>query len=118
MATRRRAPLLAEGVDLVDRGHVARVMHFAQLVQRVVAVLADAAVAERLAPSVVLRVGASPTSARITSYNVCYTKLLRNDRWLEIVEEEPTILRMPLVRSGNALTVGHDEAVWKGWFSG
>jgi arsenate reductase-like glutaredoxin family protein len=41
-----------------------------------------------------------------------------NDRWLEIASEEPLILKMPLVRAGNRLTVGHDEAAWKEWLSG
>ncbi len=40
-----------------------------------------------------------------------------DERWLEIACEEPLILRMPLVRSGNRLTVGHDEESWKEWFA-
>jgi arsenate reductase len=38
-----------------------------------------------------------------------------NDRWLEIACDEPLILRMPLVRSADRLTVGHDEERWKEW---
>lgn len=38
-----------------------------------------------------------------------------DDRWLEIACDEPLILRMPLVRCGSRLTVGHDEAHWKEW---
>ena len=38
-----------------------------------------------------------------------------DDRWLEIACEEPLILRMPLVRRGNDLTVGFAEATWKEW---
>ena len=38
-----------------------------------------------------------------------------DERWMEIAEGEPTILRMPLVRSGNKLAVGLDEAAWKEW---
>jgi len=38
-----------------------------------------------------------------------------NDRWLEIACDEPLILRMPLVRCANRLTVGHDEDSWKEW---
>jgi arsenate reductase len=41
-----------------------------------------------------------------------------SDRWLEIACDEPLILRMPLVRSGNRLTVGYDETNWKGWVEG
>ncbi len=38
-----------------------------------------------------------------------------NDRWLEIAESEPLILRMPLVRRGSDLTVGHAEERWRAW---
>ncbi len=38
-----------------------------------------------------------------------------DDRWLEIACENPLILRMPLVRKGNDLTVGPAEATWKQW---
>lgn len=41
-----------------------------------------------------------------------------NERWLEIASEEPLILRMPLVRSGNRLAVGHDEEGWRSWLEG
>ncbi len=40
------------------------------------------------------------------------------DRWLEIMSEEPGILVTPLVRSANGLSVGHDEDAWKGWVDG
>ena len=42
----------------------------------------------------------------------------RDERWMEIACEEPLILRMPLVRRGNDLSVGFDEQTWKGWLSG
>ena len=38
-----------------------------------------------------------------------------DERWLEIAEGEPLILRMPLVRSGARLTVGHAEDTWRTW---
>lgn len=41
-----------------------------------------------------------------------------NERWLEIACEEPLILEMPLVRSGNLLSVGHDDAAWTAWLAG
>lgn len=41
-----------------------------------------------------------------------------DERWIEIASEEPLILKMPLVRSGDRLTVGHDEAAWKAWLAG
>lgn len=43
------------------------------------------------------------------------TAFYGDERWIEIASEEPLILRMPLVRQGNRLTVGLDEAAWKEW---
>ena len=40
------------------------------------------------------------------------------DRWLDIASEEPLILRMPLVRCDNRVTLGHDEATWREWLGG
>jgi arsenate reductase-like glutaredoxin family protein len=40
-----------------------------------------------------------------------------DERWLEILVEEPLLLRMPLVRHGNALTVGAAETIWKSWLA-
>jgi len=34
---------------------------------------------------------------------------------LERVAADPGLLRLPLVRFGNELTIGVDEAVWKDW---
>jgi arsenate reductase len=33
---------------------------------------------------------------------------------LERIEREPKLLRLPLVRSGKLISVGQDEAAWKG----
>jgi arsenate reductase len=41
-----------------------------------------------------------------------------DERWLQIACEEPLILRMPLVRSGQRLSVGHDEDAWRSWLTG
>ena len=35
--------------------------------------------------------------------------------WLEKLVEDPLLLRLPLVRSGNNLSVGADEPAWKSW---
>src|SRR3954469_2855285 len=40
---------------------------------------------------------------------------LSDERWLERLSEEPLLLRMPLVRNGQALTVGLAEQDWKTW---
>ena len=40
---------------------------------------------------------------------------LADERWLAKLVEEPLLLRMPLVRNANQLTVGADEARWREW---
>ena len=45
------------------------------------------------------------------------TSLYGDERWIAILAEEPLLLRMPLVRQGNALTVGSAEDTWKGWLA-
>ena len=40
---------------------------------------------------------------------------LNADRWIELLCMEPLLLRMPLVRSGNRLTIGLAENEWKVW---
>jgi|SRR6267378_3859236 arsenate reductase-like glutaredoxin family protein len=39
------------------------------------------------------------------------------ERWLEILADEPLLLKMPLVRHGNALTIGAAEPTWKSWLA-
>ena len=38
-----------------------------------------------------------------------------DERWLQILAEEPLLLRQPLVRNGVQLTVGEAESTWKEW---
>ena len=40
---------------------------------------------------------------------------LGDERWLEKLVEEPMLLRMPLVRQQQRLTIGPAEAEWKDW---
>lgn len=40
-----------------------------------------------------------------------------DDRWTEILVHEPLLLRMPLVRHGNALTIGAAEPTWTEWLA-
>ena len=40
---------------------------------------------------------------------------LSDERWLEKLALEPLLLCMPLVRSGQRLTVGDGEAQWREW---
>ena len=43
------------------------------------------------------------------------TALYGDEKWLQVLENEPLILRMPLVRNQNKLTIGDAEATWKEW---
>ncbi len=38
---------------------------------------------------------------------------LSEDGWFIRVQDEPRLLRLPLVRVGKALAIGRDEATWK-----
>ena len=38
-----------------------------------------------------------------------------DDRWLEKLSEEPLLLKMPLTRSANHLTIGLAETEWRSW---
>ena len=43
------------------------------------------------------------------------TALYGEERWLTILADEPLLLKQPLVRMQNKLTVGTNETEWKGW---
>ncbi len=40
---------------------------------------------------------------------------LSDDRWLDRLAEEPLLLRLPLVRQKQRLTIGVAEAEWRTW---
>jgi arsenate reductase (glutaredoxin) len=53
-------------------------------------------------------------SRRFLDLGLAHARL--SDRhWLEKLIDEPLLLRTPLVRSGNLLTIGSAEATWKTW---
>lgn len=43
---------------------------------------------------------------------------LSEERWLERLAEEPSLLRIPLVRYRQRLTVGSAEDEWRAWLQG
>jgi Spx/MgsR family transcriptional regulator len=45
------------------------------------------------------------------------TALYSDKRWLELLVEEPLLLRVPLVREKNRLTVGLADEEWKRWMT-
>jgi arsenate reductase-like glutaredoxin family protein len=40
---------------------------------------------------------------------------MSDESWLTKLAEEPSLLRVPLVRNGNQLTIGLAEDTWKNW---
>ena len=40
-----------------------------------------------------------------------------DERWMQILVDEPLLLRIPLVRYGNALSIGAADATWKSWLA-
>ncbi len=40
---------------------------------------------------------------------------MSDDRWLELLADEPMLLRTPLVRQQSRLTIGLAEEEWKRW---
>jgi arsenate reductase-like glutaredoxin family protein len=40
-----------------------------------------------------------------------------DNRWLEKLTEEPLLLKMPLARSANDLTIGLAETEWRAWLA-
>jgi arsenate reductase (glutaredoxin) len=53
-------------------------------------------------------------SRRFAELGLAHARL-SDQRWIEKLLDEPLLLRMPLVRSGNLLTIGSAEADWKTW---
>ena len=53
-------------------------------------------------------------SKRFTELGLAYAQL-SDQRWIDKLVDEPLLLRMPLVRNGNSLTVGPAEQDWKAW---
>ncbi len=42
---------------------------------------------------------------------------MSDDRWLELLADEPMILKMPLVRQQNRLSIGLAEKEWSSWMT-
>jgi arsenate reductase len=43
--------------------------------------------------------------------------MLSDERWLEKLSLEPLLLKMPLVRNQQQLTIGAAEETWKTWYA-
>ncbi|OYV71267.1 MAG: hypothetical protein B7Z72_06900 [Gemmatimonadetes bacterium 21-71-4] len=56
------------------------------------------------------------TSTRFAELGLHQSRLT-DTRWLELLVDEPLVLRMPMVRCGNSLTIGLAEDSWKSWLA-
>lgn len=54
------------------------------------------------------------TSRRFQELGLRHARM-SDDSWLEKLSLEPLMLQMPLVRTGNQLSIGDDETTWKQW---
>ena len=55
-----------------------------------------------------------PGSPRYQDLGLRHARM-SDDTWLEKLADEPMLLKMPLVRSGNQFSIGLDEEAWKQW---
>ncbi len=53
-------------------------------------------------------------SRRFADLGLAHARM-SDQRWIEKLVDEPLLLRMPLVRHGNALSIGLAETDWKTW---
>ena len=53
-------------------------------------------------------------SARFQDLGLRHARM-SDESWLQKLSDEPMLLKVPLVRSGNQLTIGLDETTWKSW---
>lgn len=85
-------------------------VHFVDLAERA----ASLGELRRFAQKFGVRALLDPESKRYRELGLA-TAMYGEERWLDLLVDEPLLLRMPLVRHGNQLTVGLAEADWKAW---
>ena len=54
------------------------------------------------------------SSRRYAELGLAHARLT-DERWLERLADEPLLLKQPLVRNANRLTIGAAEATWLEW---
>jgi arsenate reductase len=84
--------------------------HFVDLLERA----ASPGELKRFAQRFGVRALVDRESRRFAAMGLLHARL-SDERWLDVLVDEPLLLRMPLVRSGNLLSVGLAEEEWKRW---
>lgn len=85
-------------------------VHFVDLVERA----ASPGELKRFAQKFGVEALVDRSSRRFTDLGLGPSRF-SEERWLEKLADEPGLLRIPLVRNQNALTIGEDERTWKEW---
>jgi arsenate reductase-like glutaredoxin family protein len=85
-------------------------VHFVDLTERA----ASLGELRRFAQKFGVRALVDPESRRFRELGLG-ASVLSDDRWLDKLVEEPLLLRLPLVRRNNDLTIGLAEDVWRAW---
>jgi arsenate reductase-like glutaredoxin family protein len=55
-------------------------------------------------------------SKRFHELGLAYSTYI-DERWLGKLSDEPLLLKMPLIRAGNKLTIGLAENEWRAWLN-
>lgn len=84
--------------------------HFVDLAQRA----ASAGELRRFAQRFGVAALVDRDARRYTDLGLAHARL-SDERWLEKLAEEPLLLRMPLVRWQQRVSVGEAEDEWQGW---
>ncbi|HST07893.1 MAG TPA: ArsC/Spx/MgsR family protein [Gemmatimonadaceae bacterium] len=87
--------------------------HFVDLVERAASLGELRRFAQKFGVSALI----DRDSRRFEELGLRYAQL-SDERWLEKLSEEPMLLRIPMVRNANQLTIGAEEAIWKTWIGG
>src|SRR3954468_22402296 len=85
-------------------------VHFVDLQERA----ASPGELRRFAQKFGVRALIDPSSRRYADLGL-HASRLSDERWLDTLAEEPLLLRMPLVRERQRLTVGDAETSWREW---
>lgn len=87
--------------------------HFVDLTERAASAGELRRFAERFGVTALVDAG----SRRYAELGLAHARY-SDDRWLAKLAEEPLLLRVPMTRCQNRLTLGLDEATWTRWIQG
>ncbi len=86
--------------------------HFVDLIERA----ASAGELKRFAQKFGMTALIDSNSARFQDLGLRHARM-SDESWLTKLVDEPLLLKMPLVRNSNQLTIGLAEETWKSWIT-